>query len=109
MTESAVSHPTILSGQMLLSAGYILRSESSMRVIPILDFSPYAVSSLVRNVMVNEAFCNSTGGGVGRIIVGREGESMEYPWVKVSAMNHLFLYHLAIWYMDPWQFCIWAH
>lgn len=79
MAESAVSHPTILSGQMLLSAGYILRSENSMRVIPILDFSSYAVSSLVRNVMVNEAFCNSTGGGIGRNTVGREGESMEYP------------------------------
>ena len=65
---------------MLPSTGYIVRSVSSVRVIPLLDFSCYEVSSLVRNVIVNEAFHNSTGGGGGRSIVGREGESMEYPY-----------------------------
>lgn len=53
VAESVVSHPAILSGQMLLSADYIVTSVTSMRVIPLLDFSRHEVSSLVRNVTVN--------------------------------------------------------
>ena len=43
----------ILSGQILLSSGYIVRSVSSMKVIRLLDFSHHEMSSLVRHVMMN--------------------------------------------------------